>query len=436
MTPLLAPHRRSRHAARLVCALAALGLLALLAPAGVWAAQLRGVQLLGLRPDTTASQVDTQLDIARRIGARTVRVEASWADIEPQSKGRPDQRYLGLVDHFVSGAAARGIRIVMVVDGTPCWASSAPEGVRNGCGGAQQAQSVSYPPSDPADYAAIAGFLAGRYAGRLAAFEVWNEPDHYNEYYFRGPDKPQRYAAILRAAYPAIKSADASLPVLAGSLVGADGRFLRALYAQGIQGSYDGLAIHYYTSVLASIRAIRQTQSQAHDSKPLWLTEFGWSSCLPHATQGGQICVDAAHQGIDLADVFSALRNTSYVRAAIIYNLQDDSQYNFGLVRPNLVPKPAFNTVSTLLHRGPGPVRPISLRLRRSGGRVLASISGPAGDALELQGFRGRRFVGSLVIGLDRYNRFTHALPGAWGTRGLRVRVYQYWSGVSATRRI
>ena len=55
---------------------------------------------------------------------------------------------------------------------------------------------------------------------------------------------------MLRAAYPAIKQANPSVPVLAGSLVGSNGVFLRALYAAGIKGYYDGLAVHFYNLTL------------------------------------------------------------------------------------------------------------------------------------------------------------------------------------------
>ena len=102
----------------------------------------------------------------------------------------------------------------------------------------------AWPPSNPATYAAFVAYLAQRYGTRLAAIEVWNEPDQANQAYFAGPEKPQRYAAMLRAAYPAIKQANPNVPVLAGSLVGANGVFLRALYAAGIKGYYDGLAVH------------------------------------------------------------------------------------------------------------------------------------------------------------------------------------------------
>ena len=126
----------------------------------------------------------------------------------------------------------------------------------------ESSKANAWPPSNPATYAAFVAFLAQRYGTRLAAIEVWNEPDQANEDYFAGPEKPQRYAALLRAAYPAIKQANPNVQVLAGSLVGANGVFLRALYAAGIKGYYDGLAVHYYTLTLASLRSIHEVQAR------------------------------------------------------------------------------------------------------------------------------------------------------------------------------
>ena len=71
--------------------------------------------------------------------------------------------------------------------------------------------------------------------------------------------------------------------MVAGSLVGSNGAFLRALYAAGIKGYYDGLSVHYYHLTLASLRSIHEVQVANGDTKPLWLDEFGWSSCWPRA---------------------------------------------------------------------------------------------------------------------------------------------------------
>ena len=65
--------------------------------------------------------------------------------------------------------------------------------------------------------------------------------------------------------------------MLAGSLAGADRPFLQKLYAAGIRGSYDGLAIHPYGEARAGTRWIHAAQVAAGDRTPLWITEFGWT---------------------------------------------------------------------------------------------------------------------------------------------------------------
>ncbi len=268
------------------------------------------------------------------------------------------------------------------------------------------------------------------YGTHLAAIEVWNEPDQSNQHYFAGPDKPQRYAAILRAAYPAIKLVNPQVPVLAGSLVGSNGVFLRALYAAGIKGYYDGLSVHFYTLVLASLRAIHEVQLASGDTKPLWLNEFGWSSCWPrHRTQQEQACVTAPMQGANLLDTFHALAHTPYMAAEVVYALQDSVTEDFGVLSLTGAHKPSFAALSGALASPFGNARPVTLSLSLRSGQVVASGSGPVGDYMELEGFQGSVLRYRALFTLDRFNRYSIALPRVLGTGGLRVRVYQYWAG-------
>ena len=106
----------------------------------------------------------------------------------------------------------------------------------------------AWPPTNPSTYAAFVAYLAQRYGTRLAAIEIWNEPDQTNEDYFAGPEQGRN--AMPRCCAPPIPRSSRrtrTCPVLAGSLVGYNGVFLRALYAAGIKGYYDGLAVHFYT---------------------------------------------------------------------------------------------------------------------------------------------------------------------------------------------
>jgi hypothetical protein len=334
----------------------------------------------------------------------------------------------------MAAARASGVKVLLVVAGTPCWASTAPAADRGACTtDDERRKAAAYPPQDPQAFARVAAFLAGRYRTSLAAFEVWNEPDQANEFYFAGPDKPRRYAALLKAAYPALKRAAPQVPVLGGSLVGANGVFLKALYAAGIRGSYDGLSVHYYDLVLASLRAIRQVQRANGDAKPVWLAEYGWTSCLPARTQGGHNCVSRARQGANETDIVRALRRTSYVKAAVVYTLQDTAQYSFGVLDRAGARKPAFAALRGAFTTA-RPLRPVKLKLARVGGRLVASGSGPAGDALELDAFQAGALRLRVVFRLDREGRYRLVLPAAI-RRGTVVRVTQYWSGARAQRR-
>jgi hypothetical protein len=272
--------------------------------------------------------------------------------------------------------------------------------------------------------------VAGRYQAGLEAFEVWNEPDQANQQYFAGPDKPQRYAAILRAAYPALKAAAPKVPVLAGAIVGYNGAFLKALYAAGIKGFYDGLSVHYYDLVLSDLRNIRQVQRANGDSKPLWLAEFGWSSCAPAKFQAGQVCVSRKVEGQNLVDMVRALRTTTYVKEMYVYSMVDTPQYSLGLVGLNGKPKPAFTALQAqLAPKHATKPRATRLSLVHTRTQVVAKGSGPAGDVYVLSVYRGATLRFKAILRLNDNNQFTFKLPAVLGIHGLRATFYQQWQG-------
>jgi hypothetical protein len=431
--------RRRLTAARLTAPrlLAALLLLALCATAaiatsGAAAAPLGGVNVLAIDATATSARIDSAIAAAKALHAKVVRAEVPWSALEPSAQGTIDPTALALVDRMVADASAAGIKVIATVDSTPCWDSSAPPALLRGCTPQGRTQANAWPPRDPAPYGTLVGFLAQRYGSKLAAIEVWNEPDQANQQYLAGPEKPQHYAAILRAAYPAIKRANPAVQVLAGSLVGSNGAFLRALYAAGIKGYYDGLAVHFYNLVLASLRATHETQLANGDTKPLWLDEFGWTSCWPRQrTQQEQGCVTPQTQGANLGSVYRSLARTSWVAADVTYKLQGTTREDFGVLNANGTHKPGWAPLAQALAAPTlGRPNPIVLHLRSSGGRTIASGSGPVGDYMGLEAFQGATLRYKALFTLDRFNRFTLKLPAALGTHGLRVRVFQYWAGL------
>jgi hypothetical protein len=391
---------------------------------------LGGINLPALSAGTRLSAADRQIATAKALRARVVRVDVPWSLLEPHGPGQIEAGALAFLDRLVSDAAGSGIRVITTVESTPCWASSAPAALLRKCSPERWTRANAWPPREPSAYAAFVAYLAARYGTRLAAIEIWNEPDQANEAYFAGPEKPQHYAAVLRAAYPAIKQANPNVKVLAGSLVGSNGVFLHALYAAGIKGYYDGLAVHFYNLTLGSLRAIHETQLANGDNTPLWLDEFGWSSCWPkQKIQQEQGCVSPRMQATNITNLYRSLGRAPYVAAAVLYKLQDSTRENFGVLNTKGARKPAFAALSRVLSNPFGSPTRVTLSLSRRHDGVLAKGEGPVGDYLQLEAFQGKVLRYRALFTLNRFNRYAILLPPALGTHGLTVRVYQYWQG-------
>lgn len=178
------------------------------------------------------------------------------------------------------------------------------------------------------------------------------------------------------------------------------------------------------------MRSIHQVQVANGDTKPLWLDEFGWTSCWPrHRSQQEQGCVTPGTQALNLTNTFRSLARVPYVAAAVVYKLEDSHSEDFGLLSERGLHKPAFAGLSRALASPFGSISGVSLKLRRRGSHVLATGSGPVGDFMQLEVFAGPTLRFRALFTLDRFNRFTVTLPSVLGTSGLRVRVFQYWMG-------
>jgi polysaccharide biosynthesis protein PslG len=431
--------RRRLRSPVLACVLALCGLAAVAPASGAQGAPrarssavapLGGVNVIGLSYGSRPAEADRAIAVARKLRAKVVRTELLWAVMEPRGPGQIDPKALAFTDRLMADAAAAGIKVIATARGTPCWDSSAPAPLLAKCSPEQFSAANRWPPSDVAAYGAFVAFLAKRYGPKLAAIEIWNEPDQANELYFAGPNKAKLYATLLRAAFPAIKQADPNVRVLGGSLVGSSGVFLRLLYADGIKGFYDALAVHFYTLTVAALRTFRQVQLENGDSKPLWLDELGWTSCWPHRRiEQEQACVTEGVQAANMRDIFRSLARVSYVGAELIYTLQDSPHEEFGVVAVRGRHKRAYSALAGVLASPFGPTSPVRLSLRRDGGRVVASGSAPVGDFMSMEVLRGGVLRYHAVFTLDRFNRYAISLPRVLGTSGLEVRVYQFQAG-------
>jgi hypothetical protein len=325
---------------------------------------LAGVQTHLLWAGVTDAGIGHQLDLVKRSGATITRVDVGWASLQQGGPRRLERWYLRRLDAVVAAAHARGIRLLLTFMSTPCWASTAPTAVKRGCAGARWSHRASaYAPADPARYAAALGVLAARYRGRVAGWEIWNEPNQ--PAFFKARHPAAAYAALARAAYPAVKAADPGAIVVAGSLSESDYAFTQALYDDGIRGSFDVFSIHPYSadaspldpradtdrrySFVRGVPAVRRVMVRNHDARPVWLTEAGWSTAPIRTADRWRNGVSEAAQARFLDLQMRQAAKWPWVRATIWYDLADDSGDpgdlvgHYGLRRTDDTAKPAWS---------------------------------------------------------------------------------------------
>lgn len=139
--------------------------------------------------------------------------------------------------------------------------------------------------------------MVRRYRGKVAAWEIWNEP---NIQPFWSPQpNPELYAKLLVAAYDAAKRADPDCVIVGGVFAGPDANFLEGIYAHGAKGHFDILSYHNYGQNLSmevewpaveKLRAVLAAHGEG--DKPIWHTENGFYTGpvgVPENEQGSWI---------------------------------------------------------------------------------------------------------------------------------------------------
>ncbi|MHA3023065.1 cellulase family glycosylhydrolase [Mycobacterium sp. BMJ-28] len=228
------------------------------------------------------AEIDKALDKMLSLGVNDVRIGVFWRSIQPLSATNYDW---AKTDYIVKAAADRGMGILGVLNQTPMWAGALGNG---------------HP--DPDAYAKFAAAVAQRYAGKISAYEIWNEPNGFYEW---NPVDAVSYTTMLKKAYTAIKAVAATtnqdIKVI-GGVVGAGltlgnlsldpVSFITQMYANGAKGYFDALSFHPYnytlkfslgpantwpgTSALAQLQAIRALMNVKGDGDlKIWISEYG-----------------------------------------------------------------------------------------------------------------------------------------------------------------
>ena len=322
----------------------------------------------GMQAHLYYQDVPKTLDLVRGAGFEWVKQQVRWASIEV-APGVYDWTQL---DSIVGYAALMGIRVLFSVVTAPKWSRAA--GGEDG---------------PPDDYAAFAGFLsavATRYAGRVHAYEIWNEQNFSREW-GGGRIIAGEYVELLKAAHPAIKAADANAAVISGALTPTgfndpnvaidDMVYLQQMYAYQdgvVKTVCDAIGVHgggfnnppddtpmkktvptttfkgHKSLYFTRLEDLREIMVLAGDSiKKVWVTEFGWSTTnqAPDYEYGKDNT--EFDQGTYLVKAYQIGKGWGWVDGMFVWNLNfqqivkpADEKFPFGIVRPDGTPRPAY----------------------------------------------------------------------------------------------
>ena len=194
--------------------------------------------------------------------------------------------------------------------------------------------------------------MVKRYKDRVKVWEIWNEEN--SAIFWKPSPSAAGYAALLKAAYAAIKAEDPTATVLLGGTAGFDRAFMDGLRTAGAWSSFDALAIHTYVAPQPESSMMESWLNQAraylakYGAKPLWITEFGWSTYS--GSGSSYIGVSETNQADYLARGYlQAARHG--VRGVFAYSLIEHGTSttsrvdNYGLVEGNGRKKPAYGAL-------------------------------------------------------------------------------------------
>lgn len=217
-----------------------------------------------------------------------VRDEVYWHTVEPV-KGRlsfPERA------RWIESAAENGIQCLAVLSfGNPIYDFGKPTQANLDAGGAWVCTMPVRDgnPETTADdeyfdaYIRYVDFVSKSLVGKVAAYEIWNEPDirYFNTKNATAAD----YAALLKAAYQTIKHNDPDVTVLGGAIA-FQTDFIDGMMKAGAGSYMDGLSVHYYLGKRAPEKRARNILDAyrdvlvkyGYDKMPVWVTETGWAN--------------------------------------------------------------------------------------------------------------------------------------------------------------
>ncbi|MCC6484914.1 MAG: hypothetical protein IT209_08715 [Armatimonadetes bacterium] len=325
---------------------------------------------------------DYEDTVWRRIaeaGATSVRVAASWREIEAQ-KGKYDWSDLEKTLKYFRKYPQ--LRPYILVVNTPGWARA-------------DGKPSHLPPTPAAlpEWKAFNRELARKYRGFISHFEVWNEQNGFG---WEVPPYNQvdKYLPVLEAAYDGLKEGNPECMVSLGGLDDAAGNspiFTKGCYDlrlkdYGNRVMWDAFGDHPYgdvPSTMSKLRLIKGIAAGYGDGPiEMWLTEYGFNTRdMSLKEQAKQL---TEYMTLLITDPeFRYVTETNYLCVADF----EAGNRSFGLCDVNLRPRPAFYAYQRLPRPGQIVISDIKAEpLSANRVAIIWQTDGAATGTVELDG--------------------------------------------------
>lgn len=172
------------------------------------------------------------LKFVQELEFQWVKQAFAWRDIETLEKGKYDW---WRPDYIVDAVEKSGQKLIVRIDRQPFWSQES-----------DNPPLENAPPANLKDFGDFCRELAQRYKGRIAAYQVWNEPNLSREWGNKPPN-PAEYTQLLKICFEGIKEADPDALVISAGLAPTGTGLPEAMPDnQFLQGMYDAGAAEYF----------------------------------------------------------------------------------------------------------------------------------------------------------------------------------------------
>ena len=247
-------------------------------------------------------------------------------------------------------------------------------------------------PDYPERYCEALRLAVRRYKGRVAAWEIVNEP---NLPWPMDSRWKANYRRLLPMATQVVHEEDPAARTVGCSASGLGVGFIRSLADE----TFDDVSIHPYRRFVDSrefLADLAEVYAAAH-GRAIWITEIGWHSFPGYTGRKANSIVPLHEFASLMARAHMAAAAAPGVKAIFGYDFVDDGilaagyEYHMGVIYDNGAPKPAYRALAKVFrHFSAGKpfldIRPDGLRVFSMGGRCAVWSHGMERTRIAVEG--------------------------------------------------